>query len=48
MRKLNPEADPKLDQAQWEVPRPDTITEAMEHSQNGTYYDSIPEDPKRS
>ena len=33
---------PKWDPAQGEVPRPDTITEAMEHSQKGTYHDCPP------
>jgi hypothetical protein len=29
----------KWDPAQGEVPRPDTIIEAMEHSEKGIYYD---------
>jgi hypothetical protein len=36
---------PKWDTAQGEVPRPDTITEAMEHSQKGTYCDCPMNDP---
>jgi hypothetical protein len=31
-----------------EVPRPDIITEAMEHSQNVTYHDCNLEDPTSS
>ena len=31
-----------------EAPRPDTIMEAMEHSQKGTYHDCPPEDPTSS
>jgi hypothetical protein len=31
-----------------EVPRPDTITEAMECSQKGTFYERTPEDPTSS
>ena len=34
--KEGPATGPKWDPAQGEVPRPDTITEAMEHSQKGT------------
>ena len=34
-----PETGPKWNPAQGEAPRPDTITEAMECSQKGTYHD---------
>jgi hypothetical protein len=37
--KEGPATGPKWDPAQGEVPRPDTITEAMERSQKETYYD---------
>jgi hypothetical protein len=33
------EKSPKWDPAKGEIPRPDTITETMEGSQKGTYYD---------
>ena len=33
---------PKWVPAGWKVPRPDTITEAMECSQKGIYYDCPP------
>jgi hypothetical protein len=33
------ETRPKWDSAEVEVPRPNTITEAMEHSQRGIYHD---------
>jgi hypothetical protein len=36
---------PKWDQAQEEVLRSDTITEAMEQSQNVTYHDCPLKDP---
>ena len=36
---------PKWYPAQGEVSRSDTITEAMESSQKGTYHDSPPKDP---
>ena len=36
LRKKGPESGPKCDPAQEEAPRPDTITEAMEHSQKWT------------
>ena len=35
LMKEGPEIGPKWDPAQGEAPRPDTITEAMEHSQKG-------------
>ena len=38
----------KWDPVQWEVPSPDTITEAMEHPHKGTWHDSTPEDPTNS
>ena len=34
-----PATGPKRNPALGEVPRPDTITEAMERSQKGTYHD---------
>ena len=43
--KEDPATDPKWDPAQGKVPRPDTITEAMELSQKGIYHDFPPEDP---
>jgi hypothetical protein len=36
---------PKWDPAQGEVPRSDTITEAMERLQKGTYYHCPLKDP---
>ena len=33
---------PKREAAEVEVPRPDTISEAIEHSQKGTYHDCSP------
>jgi hypothetical protein len=41
-RKEGPTTGPKWDPAQGEVPRPHTITEAMERSQKGTYHDHTP------
>jgi hypothetical protein len=38
----------KEDLAQWEVPRPDTITEAMEHSQKWSQHDCPLKDPTSS
>jgi hypothetical protein len=35
-KKKCPATSPKWDPAQGEIPRPYTITEAMEHLQNGT------------
>ena len=35
----------KWDADRWEAPRSDIITEAMEHSQKGTYHDCTLEDP---
>ena len=46
--KEGPVTGPKWDPAQGEVPRPDTITEAMEHSQKGTYHDCPLKDPTSS
>jgi hypothetical protein len=40
--------DPRWDPAQRVAPRPGTITEAMKHSQKGTYHDCPPEDPTSS
>jgi hypothetical protein len=40
-----PVTGPRWDPAQGEVPRPDTITEAMEHSHKGTYHDCPLKDP---
>ena len=39
---------PKWDSAQGETPRPDTITEAMVHSQKGIYRDCPTKDPTSS
>jgi hypothetical protein len=39
---------PKWDPGQGEVPRPDTITEAIKNLQTGTYYDCPPKDPTNS
>jgi hypothetical protein len=39
---------PKWDQAQGDAPRPDTITEAMECSQNQTYHDCPSKGPTSS
>jgi hypothetical protein len=36
---------PKWGPIHWEVPRSNTITEAMECSQKGTYHDCPPKDP---
>ena len=36
LRKEGPGTGPKKDPAKGEVPRPDTITEVMEHSLKGT------------
>jgi hypothetical protein len=44
-RKRSFRTDPKWDLAQGEIPRPDTIIEAMEHSQKWTYNDYPPKDP---
>jgi hypothetical protein len=44
-KRMCPTTGPKWDPAQGKVPRPDTITDAMEHSQNGIYYDCPPKDP---
>jgi hypothetical protein len=46
--KEGPETGLKWDPAQGEVPRPDTITETIEHSQKGTYHDCPPKDPTSS
>jgi hypothetical protein len=42
--KEGPETGPKWGPAQGEVPRHHTISEAMEHSQKGTYHDYPPKD----
>jgi hypothetical protein len=49
-KKVNPktETGPKWDPAQREVPRSDTITEAMKCSQKGIYHDSPQKDPTSS
>jgi hypothetical protein len=47
LRKQGPMISPEREPAQREVPRPDTITEAMECSQKGTYHDCPPKDPTR-
>jgi hypothetical protein len=46
--KVGPAIGPKWDPAQGEVPRPDTITEAIEHSQKGIYQDCPPKDLGKS
>jgi hypothetical protein len=46
LRKEVPATGPKSDQAQWDVPRPDTITEVMECSPKGTFHDCPVKDPK--
>jgi hypothetical protein len=38
-----PETGPKWDPPQRKIPLSDRITEAMEHSQKGTYHDCLPE-----
>jgi hypothetical protein len=48
LRKEGPATGPKRDPAQEEVSRPDTIIEAMEHSQTGIYHDCPPKDPTSS
>jgi hypothetical protein len=48
LRKRRPSTGPKWDPTQREVPRPDTITEAMEHSQKGTCHDCHLKDQTRS
>jgi hypothetical protein len=42
--KEGPATGPKWDPAQGEVPRPDTITEAMKRSQKEIYHDCPPKD----
>jgi hypothetical protein len=46
--KEGPVTGPKWNPGQGEVLRPDTITEAMERSQKGTYHDCPPKDPRSS
>jgi hypothetical protein len=46
--KTSPVIGPKWNPAQGEVPSPDTITEAMEHSQKGIYHDCHLKDPTSS
>ena len=46
--KQSPATGQRCNPALGEVQRPDTITEAMEHSQKRTYHDRIPEDPRSS
>ena len=41
LRKRRSSNRPKWDPAQGEVPRPDTITQAMEHPHDGTYHDEL-------
>jgi hypothetical protein len=43
--KEGPLTGPKWDPTQGKVPKPDTITEAIEHSQKETYHDFPSEDP---
>jgi hypothetical protein len=45
LRKRRSSKRPKSGPAQGEVPRSDTITEAMEFSQNGIYHDCPLKDP---
>jgi hypothetical protein len=45
LRKRKSSDGPKVGSSSREVPRPDTITEAMEHSQKGIYHDCPPKDP---
>jgi len=45
LRKEVPTTGPKWDPARGETPRSDTITEAMEQSQKGTYHDCPPKEP---
>jgi hypothetical protein len=45
LRDRSPATGPKWNSAQGEVPRPDTVTEAMERSQKGIYHDYPPKDP---
>jgi len=47
-RKESPATAPKWNPAQVEAPRPDTITEAMGHSQKGTCHDCSLKDPTSS
>jgi hypothetical protein len=42
--KEGPATGPNWDPPQGEIPRPGTITEAMERSQKGTWHDHTPED----
>jgi hypothetical protein len=46
--KEGPMIGPKWDAAQGEVPRPNTITEAMEHLQKESYHDYPSKCPKSS
>jgi hypothetical protein len=48
LSKKGPATGLKWDPAQGEVPMPDTITEAMEHSQKGIHQDCPPKDPTSS
>jgi hypothetical protein len=48
LRQRRSSDSPKWDPAHREVPRPDTITEAMEHSLKGIYHDCLPKDPINS
>jgi hypothetical protein len=48
LRKRRSSNRPKVDPAQGEVPRPDTITEAIECSQKGIYHDCPLKDPTSS
>jgi hypothetical protein len=40
--------NPNWDPAQGEVPRPGTISEAMEHSQKGAYHNGPQKEPTSS
>ena len=46
--KGGPKTGPKWEPAQGEVPRPETVTEAMEHSHKGIYHDCHQKNPKNS
>jgi hypothetical protein len=39
---------PKMGSSSSKVPRPDSIAEAMEHTQKGIYHDCPPKDPTSS
>jgi len=47
LRKRRSSDSSKWDPAQGEAPRPDSVIEAMECSQKGTYHDCPQKDPKQ-